>query len=221
LIRAILFDLDGTLFDRDTTVRCFVERQYDTFLPALGHIARTIYVNRFMELDARGYVPKDLVYQTLVAEYSIVGVSAETLCSDFFQRYQEECIAFPSLHTMLQHFHSRGVKLGIITNGREAIQRPKVRALGIEAYFDAILVSESEGIKKPDARIFHRALECLGVPPVQALYVGDHPENDIAGARAAGLKAVWKHDEYWPVPAEADGIIDDLGELILLVDMLG
>jgi putative hydrolase of the HAD superfamily len=218
LIRAILFDLDGTLFDRDATVRRFVERQYDTFPPALNHIARATYVDRFMELDARGYVPKDVVYQTMVTEFAIAGVSAEALYHDFFQRYQEECIAFPSLHVTLEHFYSRGIILGIITNGREAIQRPKVRALGVEAYFDAILVSESEGIKKPEARIFHQALERLGVAPGQAVYVGDHPENDIAGARAAGLKAVWKRDDYWPAPEAIDGVIDDLSELITMID---
>lgn len=65
--------------------------------------------------------------------------------------------------------------------------------------------------------IFHRALDKLRVAPENALFVGDHPDNDILASRAVGMKAVWKRNERVDTVLEADAIIDDLAELLPLV----
>ena len=80
--------------------------------------------------------------------------------------------------------------------------------------FDTVLISDAEGVSKPDPEIFRRALERLGVDAAHACYIGNHPEVDVAGARAAGLKAVWRRDPFLPPPAEADGVIEELGDLL-------
>ncbi|MCC0566490.1 HAD family hydrolase [Brevibacillus borstelensis] len=90
-------------------------------------------------------------------------------------------------------------------------------ALHIEHFFDKALISEWEGLQKPDPAIFLRALAKLGVPAEDALFVGDHPENDVRASRAVGMKAVWKRNEQFETVAEADAVIDDLGELIHIV----
>jgi len=62
--------------------------------------------------------------------------------------------------------------------------------LDLAAYFDEVVVSHLEGIEKPDPRIFRRVLERLAMRPEDAVYVGDVPELDLVGARAAGIDAV-------------------------------
>ncbi|WP_340022342.1 HAD hydrolase-like protein [Paenibacillus sp. FSL K6-1096] len=57
----------------------------------------------------------------------------------------------------------------------------------------------------------------MGVDAEQAVYVGDHPDNDIRASREAGMKAVWKRNHQFVTMAEADAVIDDLGELIDLL----
>ena len=74
-------------------------------------------------------------------------------------------------------------------------------------------LSEAEQLKKPDARLFQRALDRLEVSADEAVFVGDHPLVDIGGAIAAGLRAIWKRDPFWEPPAYADAVIDDLAEL--------
>jgi len=83
--------------------------------------------------------------------------------------------------------------------------------------FDAILISDAEGISKPDPRIFHRALEGLHVNSAQAVFVGDHPEVDVAGARAAGMRAIWRRDPIVSNRVEADAVIEELGDLLTLL----
>ncbi len=174
-----------------------------------------------MALDARGYVKKDVVYQQLVAEFAVRAVSAAELVDYFFAHYHRHCVPFPGLMEVLADLHGHGLRLGVITNGATVFQLNTMRALGIESSFTAVLISEAEGIKKPDPAIFHRAAARLGVEPGESLFVGDHPVVDVLGARNAGLKAIWKRAAYWAPPAAADGVIDDLRALPASLQRIG
>ncbi|CAM5587060.1 L-2-haloalkanoic acid dehalogenase OS=Lysinibacillus sphaericus OX=1421 GN=LS41612_16550 PE=4 SV=1 [Lysinibacillus sphaericus] len=83
-----------------------------------------------------------------------------------------------------------------------------IKALNIDQYFDVILVSEWEGMKKPNPQIFINALEKLNVEPSESVFIGDHPENDVKAAQNVGMKGIWKRDNQW-TDIEADAIIDD------------
>jgi putative hydrolase of the HAD superfamily len=89
--------------------------------------------------------------------------------------------------------------------------------LELAPLFDTILISDAEGISKPDRQIFDRALERLNVTAAQAVFVGDHPAVDIAGARGAGMRAIWKRDANVAEAVEADAVIDELAELLTLL----
>lgn len=212
MIRAVLFDLDGTLFDRSTAVRRCIEAQHERFAGLLS-VPRSVYVSKFLELDARGHTKKDIVYGRIATEYSLTQDDAVSLCDDFYAHYHRHAVAFPGAVEVLRDLRASDFKLGLITNGRGAHQRATINALGIGQYFDSILISEVEGIRKPDARIFQLALDQCGVSPLEAVYIGDHPEADVLGARNAGLRGVWKRDEYWGECSEADAVIDDVREI--------
>jgi putative hydrolase of the HAD superfamily len=57
-------------------------------------------------------------------------------------------------------------------------------------------------------------LERLNVSPARSVFVGDHPEVDVAGARAAGMQAIWRRDPTGSRMIEADGVIDELSDLL-------
>lgn len=220
MIDAVLFDLDGTLLDRDASVLAFARDQHRRLRHALGHIPLDSYVGRFVALDARGSVWKDEVYRRLVEEFGVERVTPEALLADYVSRFRDHCIPFPNLHATLQQLRTDGLALGIISNGHGELQLATIQAIGIEAYCSVISISEREGLRKPGPAIFLRAVERLGTSADRAAFVGDHPLSDIAGARSAGLRAVWKRDPLWPPPAEADATIDDLGELPAVIRRL-
>ncbi len=220
MIKAIVFDLDGTLFDRDRSIQHVVSAQYHTYLPALAHVPESTFVSRFIILDNHGHVSKDLVYRTLVEEFAITEVTATTLYEHFVSEYHTHCVACPSLVETLDQLHAYGLRLGIITNGTALLQLNTVRALKIEHYFSAILISEAEGMRKPERAIFQRALDLLGITAAECAFVGDHPLVDVEGAYAAGLKAIWKRTSVWASPRVADGVIDDLIELPGVIERL-
>jgi putative hydrolase of the HAD superfamily len=216
MIKAVLFDLDGTLLDRDETVKRFIHSQYDRINRVVGHIPRETYINRFIELDQRGYVWKDKVYQKLVDEYNITEMTWEELLQDYTSEFKHHCVPFPNLITTLEKLKNCNIRLGMITNGRGQFQLDNIKALGIEKYFDTILISEWEGIKKPDPEIFNKALKQLEVSAHMSIFVGDHPENDVKAAQNVGMKGTWKRDPQWE-QVIADYIIDDLAELLLFL----
>ncbi len=213
IIKAVIFDLDGTLLNRDASVQRFVRNQYDRLIDCLSHIPKEEYISRFIELDNKGYVWKDKVYQQLTEEFHIHHLTWEALLRDYIEQFHHSCVPFPNLLETLTKLKSKSMKLGIITNGLGQFQLDNIQALEIENFFDIILVSEWEGIKKPDPEIFHKALLELSVTSSEAIYVGDHPFNDVKGAKDVGMISVWKRDSSWEC-GDADFIIDDLSEIL-------
>src|SRR5206468_870315 len=95
-------------------------------------------------------------------------------------------------------------------------QRRKLRHLGLHSSFPYLIVSASAGYEKPDVRIFQDALSLAGVEPAEAVFVGDRLDVDIAGAKTAGMRAVWFNhwggslDGASPGP---DAVIESFSEL--------
>ena len=112
----------------------------------------------------------------------------------------------------------RGLKLGVITNGSVERQGAKLTTLGLDGVFDTVLISQREGLQKPDPLIFLRAVEQCGVTPEEAMFVGDHPEMDVAGASRAGLVPVWKRVPYWEMSTDGAIAIDRLSEVLPLLE---
>lgn len=94
MIKAVLFDLDGTLLNRDESVKSFIHNQYDRYIQFMNHIPKDTYINRFIELDQRGYVWKDRVYQVLVDEFRIANITWEDLLQDYITQFQTTSFLF-------------------------------------------------------------------------------------------------------------------------------
>jgi putative hydrolase of the HAD superfamily len=197
-IKAVLFDLDDTLYDRDELVRRVVTDQYDAFQHELRSVQKDDFVRRVLQLDDYGYADKRALYTTVANEYGLVPALIDRLVENFWTSYDDKCELPEDARVTLQTLRKNGIKLGVITNGGTERQQRKLDSLGISSWFDVILISETEGIRKPDVEIFHRALTRCGVEASEAIFVGDHPDTDIGGALQAGLRAVWKVTPYWP-----------------------
>ena len=111
-------------------------------------------------------------------------------------------------------------RLGVITNGPADVQREKVERLALGPLLDLVLISGEVGVEKPDPRIFALALERLGSTAVEAVYVGDAPVFDIAGAVAAGIRAVWLNRAGTPFPPDLPRPHAELRELSELAGLL-
>lgn len=102
-----------------------------------------------------------------------------------------DAIAFraaPGAAAVLEEVRARGLRTAVVSNWDASL--PEVLARVGLGGWDAVVASAPEGVAKPDPEIFRRALARLGVAPAAALHVGDRWEEDVLGARAAGVRAV-------------------------------
>ena len=223
MIKAVLFDLDETLLVRRAAIVAFIGDQYDRYAAALANIDRDRFVTRFLALEDEGRTPKVTVYPALVAELDIAAPSAAQLLDDYQTLYPRYATLSTGAKDTLVALRASGLKLGVVTNGNGTVQNGKIDATGLRPLLDIVLVSEVEGLRKPDIAFFNLALQRLGVAAAQTMFVGDNPAVDVEGARNAGLGAVWYPSTTdWPQDlAPPAHTIIALPELIALAGRLG
>lgn len=221
MTRAVLFDLDETLLDRTNSVTAFLVDQHARFAEQLGHATAARWCERFLVLDARGSVSKAVVYATLLEEFKGDSTVAVELLQDYRGRCPFYARAFDGMAETLSYLRSCGVRIGIVTNGETEFQSRHIEALGLFALVDTVLISEREGLRKPDRALFERAAARLGVAPADCLFVGDNPVADILGAAASGMRTAWfSPTGEWPahLPAMPDIAIRALPEVIAVIE---
>jgi len=127
-------------------------------------------------------------------------------------------VLYPHLAQTLAHLRKAGYRIGLVSNtGRTwgRYLRPIQDELGVGKYFDVRVFSDEVRARKPDRRIFARALERLHLEPEEVVHIGDDVEADVAGAKGMGMRAVWFNTGFWPEATtdRADAEIRDHKEL--------
>jgi putative hydrolase of the HAD superfamily len=121
---------------------------------------------------------------------------------------------YPETRECLDHLHGR-CRLGVISNFDSRLF-DVLAGLGIDSYFEHVILSWRSGSAKPDPAIFRRALDEMQVEAAHAVHVGDSPEEDARGAEAAGITGVLldREDRHtdWPGPRAAN-----LGDLLKML----
>jgi putative hydrolase of the HAD superfamily len=212
-LRAILFDVNGTLIDIETDEgQDSVYRAISRFLTYQGvtlepDAIRDAYFRLIEEQRRRSperYPEFDAValWGTLLREPA--GSAIDRLPGEKLRQLplflaelhralsRRRLNLYPDVREALAGL-GRRYALGVITDAQSAYARPELAAVGLDGVFDPVIVSGDYGYRKPDPRLFAAALEALGLGADQAIYVGNDMYCDIFGAQQAGLRAV-----FWP-----------------------
>ena len=184
-IKAVFFDFDDTLQSRKGAYRLYCEAFLDKYFPGISAAKRT---QKLDEMEAHvdgGYKDREVYFPELIALWQWHDHPPLQELYDSFN-----IVLLPGAVETLRELKQRGYLLGVVTNGVSSLQNIKLDTAGIRDLFDVVVVSGDIGIYKPDRRIFDEACRRAGVRNDQALFVGDHPVNDIEGALGAGMPAI-------------------------------
>ena len=196
-IGAVLWDLDGTLWDHvgavDWALRRFCERGGVDF-----ELFRPVYLrhsDRLWELYEQGRATVEEVrfgrFRDALGELgaAMPGLDEET--ERYLVEYGSRPRLLPGAREALLRLHGR-VPMALLTNGFADTQRAKIEVGDLGAFFDMIAISAEVGAHKPRPELFHHALRGLCVAPAAAIHVGDSWPADVVGAAGAGLAgAIW------------------------------
>lgn len=211
-IRLLTLDLDDTLVDSDGTA---VERIADAMRRARELLGTALDDASAERIRAAAVAADPVTEGRLATLVRLLPVAPEDervveIRAAYNARLLELLQAFPDVHETLRALRER-YRLVIITNGPEELQRSKVERFGLQDAVDGIVISGALGIHKPDPRIFWEACRRAGVEPAEAAHVGDAITADVAGAKGAGMGAIWCRPERARALTEADlPVIPDL-----------
>ena len=229
-VNGVFFDAGDTLFK----VKGGVGRVYAKVAGRFGVSVESEQIQRrfasawkrmpplvFPGVSGERLLPLEKNWWRTIVEEVFEGVSVSDFDRFFDAVYsvfegEEAWELFPETKEVLEELRGAGYRLGVISNFDSRIYSICDR-LHIRTYFNDIVISTQAGAAKPSTRIFQNALNRLSLAPSEALYVGDSPIHDEAGARAVGMHSVLidregKHSE------ETGLRIKGLEELI---DLLG
>ncbi len=238
-VRAVIFDLGGTLidwpdWDGDIHRRWGLSHEYlVTTLPHVAWPTKEVYVQAMRAAE------KNHWQQVAERQASNTPIS---LLRDGFQRLGREvseqevivaldgyaravdgwAVVFPDTRSTLLELRKRGYRLGLLSNTWWAADwhNAELATHGLETLLDEVAYTSDLPHSKPHPSVFWHIAERLGREAEECVMVGDRMVDDIGGALAAGMRAVWRSNDYpWPKPEHITptAVVTTLAELLPLL----
>jgi putative hydrolase of the HAD superfamily len=202
-LKGILFDLDITLADNLGAwdgiwpeVAAKLAERYPGFDAERFREREVEIGERHYRLLLRGNVDHPTYRRNFLREALEPWGELDDETFGFYADARDRAIAairlYPDAVETVRGLRGLGLKVGVLTNGPSEMQRRKVGLLGLEDELDAVAISSEIGASKPEPEAYAKAVAMLGLEPPEVAMVGDHVENDVAGALAADLgAAIW------------------------------
>lgn len=213
LLKAVVFDVDDTLYDQQAPFRNAVKEVSPYVLDEDFH---NLYI-RFRYYSDENF-PKVMqglltieqmrahrIYQSLVdLDYPALTQEA---CLNFQKIYEDELdkiVMHEKIEEILDYLKEKEIPLAIITNGPTDHQAKKIKQLHLTQWVkpENIFISEATGYQKPDREIFELVQKSLDLAAEEIIYVGDNYDSDVAGSKKANWRSLWFNHRHRDVPQD-------------------
>lgn len=200
MIKAVIFDIDNTLYDYDNAHATAMKALYQYTNAHFGWseeetsaALKTEYSQFQDEIGKRAAIHNRLIRFQRILEKK--GLPLHPHALNMYNTYWDTLIAyatvFPNVKETLGELRDKGLILGVGTNMTSHVQFRKLTAFGLLEYFSFIVSSEEADYEKPQKDIFLKCAAKAHCDPSQCVYVGDSLIHDIVGAQNAGMPALW------------------------------
>ena len=211
-----LFDLYGTLIDIHTDEEKLDLWHKMSILLAMDGVSitpellRIRYLKEVSALEKEAKLERgsgaEIDISSLFASFYENGVSSEhvaQIAKIFRLLSLEKLKLFSGVIELLEKLKREGKRVYLLSNAQALFTLPELRALGLEQYFDGIVISSDEGYKKPDARFYTIAMERYNLHPEETVMIGNDDQADCWGAARAGLDSMYIYTEQSPTRTDA------------------
>lgn len=199
-IKAVIFDLDDTLFNRKAAQLQIFEAFKSKYADLFSGIEDSMVATAFFEADrlsAEHFIvdggPDSIRinrFKFFLYMLNLEDDFAEEMTALYLNLYSQADAEIPGAREVVAVL-SKSYRLGVVSNGLADAQYRKLEKLGLKDKFASILISEEIGLQKPEPQIFLKAAERLSVNAGECLSVGNSYNGDVIGAKNAEMKACW------------------------------
>ncbi|MEM2638127.1 MAG: HAD family hydrolase [Candidatus Hadarchaeales archaeon] len=225
-IRGVLFDVDSTLVDSRLAMDLALEtivRELVDFAGRTEDLEKALWKSRQIDLEMHANLQYDRkmwwrrICDELWPGVTLPGDLVENLTLEYWRIVCEKSTLFPDSLETIGSLKNRGYRLGIVTDtdGTPSVKRWRLEKLEIKKWFDIVVIAgEDTPAVKPDPGPFLLAAAKLKLKPEECLMVGDKIATDVRGAKAAGMLAALVRRRESENCAEADFVLECLGDLL-------
>lgn len=217
----VFFDLDHTLWDFDKNsglayAKIFEEYSIQADLESFLSIYEPINFQYWKWFREERVTKKQLRYGRLKKTFDALHIKVtdtliDRLAEDYIKYLPDNNYLFEGAFEILEYLNAK-YALHIITNGFHQVQNLKLNNSKIAPFFDTVTSSEAVGVKKPNPKIFHYALENAGANSARSVMIGDTYEADILGAHGVDMRSICFNYHKASMPAQQI-VIDKLLEI--------
>lgn len=229
-VRAVLFDLDDTLFDRRRAqgeVLALIVQQCPGLFGGIGQEALAGAFHESDQMSVGDFEAGEAAHTARVGRartfLRLLGLDegrAADIAAAYVRLHGTIHVPVPGAEEVVTRLSER-LPLGLISNGFPDVQHLKLAGLGLTDRFACLTISGEVGIWKPAPEIFLRTAAAMGERPPDCLYVGDSYAADVVGAKAAGMQVCWFNPLGQPPPQTDPTPDHEIAELTELLAILG
>ena len=188
MIKAIIFDLDNTLIDRQRAFKEMLIRKFNSLFNDEKLVNQM--VKDVNDWDNNGTVERIVVFKKWVEKYNVTCITPEQLDKEWSNESGSVAFLYDDVKETLIKLKEK-YKLAILTNGNTVSQRRKLNTINIYDLLDYTLVSSEYIARKPDKQIFEYTAKQLGLKTNECIYVGDNYNIDVLGSKNAGMTPIF------------------------------
>lgn len=204
-LQGILFDLYGTLIDIET------DESQEEIYRAIAHFLsyQGVYLHRWEVRDRYCEIMKhqkeergekypeidvEAIWRAFLRQQGIQSVPARrTLARILAQLFRaisrNRLRRYPGVTMVLDRLYPI-YRLALVSDAQPVYALPEIKAVGLDGYFDPIIISAQHGFRKPDPRLIGKALEIMKLTTAEVIFVGNDIYRDIYGAGRMGIKTI-------------------------------
>lgn len=201
MIKAVIFDIDNTLYDFDKAnvygmemVRNYCSRSFGLEEPQF----REIYKKAWRLAEGRVGTDTAAIHNRMLRFQCMMELleqplfpHVKALSCGYWDTVLAHMEPSPGIEQTFQALKERQIRIGIGTDMTAYIQYRKLEELGLSAYIDMIVTSEEAGVEKPHPDFFRLCVEKTGLQAEECAFIGDNLKKDVQGAITAGLHGIW------------------------------